>query len=168
MEDKKLKFNWIKEIVPYLIIILIVLFVKRYVVTTVVVHGDSMLPTLHDKDIMVLNEIGIRFSSIKRYDIVVIKTDKTKIIKRVIGLPGEVVEYFDGNLYINGEIIEDPYNNGNTNDFKEVKLGDDEYFVLGDNRSNSADSRIIGPIDKSDILGRATFTIFPFNRLGKK
>ena len=91
-----------------------------------------------------------------------------KIIKRVIGLPGETIEYNNGKLYINNKVVEDKYNDGTTFDFKKVVLGEDEYFVLGDNRAVSIDSRRLGPIPKKDILGKAKLVIFPFNRFGVK
>ena len=91
-----------------------------------------------------------------------------KLIKRVIGLPGETVEYKDGKLYIDGKVMKDEYSKSTTNDFDKVTLGKDEYFVLGDNRAVSIDSRRLGPINKKDILGKARLVIFPFNRFGIK
>ena len=171
MEDKKeivKDKNWIKEIIPYILIIIAILLVKKYVVTTVVVHGESMTNTLHDKDIMILDKISLKFQSIKRFDIIVIDTGDTKIIKRVIGLPGETIEYFDNKLYIDGEEVKDKYGKDATSDIEQTKIGDNEYYVLGDNRGNSVDSRIIGLVNKKDILGKATFIIYPFNRIGSK
>lgn len=124
-----------------------------------------MYPTLKNNDIMLLNKIGYRFSDIARFDIVVVQTQESKIIKRVIGLPGEVVEYKDNVLYINDEVVDDEYNSILQKDFL-VVLEEDEYFVMGDNRGDSLDSRVIGPVLKKDILGHATFTIFPFDRWG--
>lgn len=160
--------KFLKEIVPYLIIIIVVILIKTYIFTPVIVNGDSMLNTLHDKDIMILNKIDVRVNGIDRFDIVVIKTGKTKIIKRVIGLPGETVEYKDNKLYINGKKVKDKYGSDTTYDFDLVKVPDNSYFVLGDNRTDSVDSRLLGPISKNDILGHATFTVFPFNRFGGK
>lgn len=155
----------LKEYLPFVILIILILLVKNFVVTTIRVNGDSMYPTLKNNDIMLLNKIGYHFSDIKRFDIVVVQTENSKIIKRVIGLPGEVVEYKDNVLYINDEVMNDDYNSILQSDFL-VVLEDNEYFVMGDNRGDSLDSRVIGPVLESDILGHATFTIFPFNRWG--
>lgn len=158
----------IKELIPYIVIIVIVLLVKKYIFTPVIVNGPSMMNTLHDKDVMILDKIGMKLNGIDRFDIVVIQTDNTKIIKRVVGMPGETIEYKDNKLYINGNEIDDPYGTYVTYDFEKVEISKDSYYVLGDNRTDSVDSRIIGLIDKKDILGNATFTIFPFNRFGSK
>ena len=165
-KDKTIKI--VKEFLPYVIIIILVLLIKQFVFTNVMVHGDSMYPTLKNKDIMILNKISMKTSKIKRFDIVVIDAMDEKIIKRVIGLPGETVEYKDGKLYINDKVMKDEYAKSTTNDFEKVTLGKDEYFVLGDNRTVSIDSRRLGPIPKSDILGKAKLVIFPFNRFGIK
>lgn len=165
MEDKK---NWVKELLSYVIIIGIVLIIKFFVITTVVVNGTSMNDTLHNKDIMLLDEISMRFSNFKRFDIIVIKTNRNKIIKRVIALPGETVECINNVIYVNGKELKENYGKGITEDFDKVVVGKNEYFVLGDNREHSLDSRIIGKISKKDIMGRAFFIIFPFNRIGIK
>lgn len=170
MKDKKAKF--IKELLPYVIILIIVLLVRHFCFTIVVVNGPSMDTTLHDKDIMILNKLAYKVGKIKRFDIVVIDATignrKTKIIKRVIGLPNETVEYKDGKLYINDKIVEDKYAKTYTKDFEKVYVKEGNYFVLGDNRIVSQDSRYIGTIPRKLILGKARFTIFPFNRLGFK
>lgn len=158
----------IKEIIPYIIIIVIVLLVKKFIFTPVIVNGPSMKDTLHDKDIMILDKLGMRLTGIDRFDIVVIQTDHAKIIKRIIGLPGETIEYKDNKLYINCEEIDDPYGSEVTYDFEKLEIPKDSYYVLGDNRTDSVDSRILGTISKDDILGHATFIIYPFNRIGSR
>ena len=160
--------RFLKEYIPYIIIIILVILVKVYVVTPIRVNGPSMNDTLHDKDIMILDEISYRFESIKRFDIVVIRYKDEYIIKRVIGLPGEVVSCKDNKIYINGKAIEENFSHKYTNDFDEVLVGDDSYFVLGDNRVNSTDSRIIGTVSKKSIKGKTSLTVFPFSRFGKK
>ena len=155
----------LKEYLPYVIILLVVILIKTFVVSTVCVDGDSMYPTLHDNDIMILNKVKYNFEEVKRFDIVVVRYEDHYIIKRIIGLPGETVEYKDNVLYIDGKEVKDKYNSIEQSDFSET-LEDNEYFVMGDNRGDSLDSRIIGPIDEEDILGNAKFTIFPFNRFG--
>ena len=131
------------------------------------VNGASMDDTLQDGDIMVLNIISLKTSKIKRFDIVVIKEDNELIIKRVIGLPGEEVEYKNNVLYINGEVVEDPYGTNSTTDFKSV-VGENEYFVLGDNREVSKDSRMLGTFTIDEIKGKTKYVVYPFNRFGKK
>lgn len=157
----------LKEFLPYIIILLAVIFIKLFIVSTVRVTGNSMYPTLHNNDIMILNKIKYNFESVKRFDIVVIRYENHYIIKRIIGLPGEKIEYKDNILYIGGKKVNDKYNSIHQDDFSET-LDDDEYFVMGDNRGDSLDSRIIGPIDKDDILGNSEFIVFPFKRFGSK
>lgn len=166
--SKKNKFVEIfHDYISYILIILGVLFMKYHIVTPIHVRGDSMMNTLHNGDIMILNIIGYKFQPIKRFDIVVVREGKEWIIKRVIGLPGEEVEYKDNQLYIDGKKVKDQYASKETGDFK-VKIAKGYYFVLGDNRTNSADSRIFGSFPRKDILGKTSLTIFPFNRFGKK
>lgn len=160
--------KWIKELVPYIVIIIVVLLFKQFIATTVIVHGPSMENTLHNKDIMILDKIGMKIKGIKRFDIVVIDIGTEKIIKRVIGLPGETVSYKDNKLYIDGELVEENYSDKYTADIEDQVLGRDQYYVLGDNRTNSLDSRVIGPVSKDKIIGHAKFIIFPFTRFGSK
>lgn len=161
--------KFIKELIPYIIILIVVALIREFLVTPALVVGDSMVNTLHNNDVLILDKIVYRFNEIKRFDIVVVRQKgKDAIIKRVIALPGETVEYKDNKLYINGKEMEDPYNDGKTEDYLlDGVIGENEYFVVGDNRSNSADSRMIGLIDKSDIKGRIDFRIFPFTKFGK-
>ena len=157
-----------KELLPYIIIILVVIIIRTFIFTPVVVNGPSMMNTLHNGDVMILDKIGMKLGGIKRFDIVVIQTGKTKIIKRVIGLSGETISYKNNKLYINGKEVSDNHSNEITYDFEEVKIPDGEYYVLGDNRTDSVDSRILGTIPKNEILGHATFIIYPFNRFGSR
>lgn len=158
----------LKELLPYIIIIIVVIIIRTFIFTPVVVNGPSMMNTLHNGDVMILDKIGMKLGGIKRFDIVVIQTGKTKIIKRVIGMPGETISYHDNKLYINGKEVSDNHSNEITYDFEEVKIPDGEYYVLGDNRTDSVDSRILGTIHKNEILGHATFIIYPFNRFGSR
>ena len=158
----------LKELLPYIIIIIVVIIIRTFIFTPVVVKGPSMMNTLHNGDVMILDKIGMKLGGIKRFDIVVIQTGKTKIIKRVIGMPGETISYHDNKLYINGKEVSDNHSNEITYDFEEVKIPDGEYYVLGDNRTDSVDSRILGTIPKNEILGHATFIIYPFNRFGSR
>ena len=158
--------NAIKEISSYLIIIIIVLLIKTFIFTLVRVNGSSMDKTLHEGNIMLLNLLD---NDITREEIVVAdkSVEGSLIIKRVIGLPGEKISCKDGVIYINNKKYKDPYAYGNTDDFKEIVLKDDEYFLLGDNRLVSLDSRYFGPVPKKAIMGSAKIRIFPIKKIGK-
>ena len=157
----------IKELIPYILIIVVVFLIRTYIATTIKVNGTSMNDTLNHKDTMILNKLDVRLNELERFDIVVIETGDTYLIKRIIGLPGESIQYKDGNLYINGKKMKDPYfKNENTNDFDVVRIPENHYFVMGDNRSDSIDSRIIGVINKKNITGTTKFVIFPFKNFG--
>ncbi len=158
-----------KEILSYIIIIVVVLLIKTYIATPVKVNGNSMNNTLKDNDIMILDKITYRFQEIERFDIVVLKNGDDYLIKRVIGLPGETVEYKNNKLYINGKNVDEKFIHEKTDDFvMNEKIPDDCYFVVGDNRPISKDSRYIGVINKKDILGKTSLVIFPFSRFGVK
>lgn len=160
--------KFIKEIIPYIIVVVVAIFIRTFIVTPVQVDGESMYPTLDDNEILLLKKYD---HSYERFDIVVFNYNSSKLVKRVIGLPGEYVEYKNNELYINDEKIDfnlDAY----TYDFDLSELGfkqipEDYYLVLGDNRTNSIDSRRIGLIPKENILGTTTFSIFPLNKFGK-
>ena len=157
-----------KEAVTYLLIILFIILMRTYVVTPVRVSGSSMANTLKNGEILLLNKFEYRFSDIKRFDIVVVKAHGERIIKRVIGLPGETLKYENGILYINDKMIEEDYLDEVTKDFTyEGKSPDECYFVMGDNRDDSLDSRYFGCFPKKDILGHASFVLFPFAKFGK-
>ena len=159
--------KFLKEVYPYVIIIILVLLFKRFYYAPIRVNGTSMNNTLKDGDIMILDAVSYRHSKIKRFDIVVVDQGKEYLIKRVIGLPGEEIEYKDNTLYVNGKKIKDNYSKGKTEDFK-IKLKNNYYFVMGDNRENSLDSRFFGPFNKSKIRGKTSFTVLPSNRFGNK
>lgn len=162
MKDK-LKYL-IKEYGIYVLIIIVIILVRTFIVTPVRVSGNSMNPTLNDGEIMILNKLA----NIERYDIVVVSKSVAgeEIIKRVIGMPGDSIEYVDGTLYINDEAVLDTYGSGNTGDFYKVFLGPDEYWIMGDNRSVSKDSRVFGKVNKKDIEGVVNFILYPFNKFG--
>lgn len=157
----------IKEILPYIAVIIFVIVIRCYVFTFIRVNGSSMVPTLHNNDIMALNKIGYNFSDISRFDIVVINTGHEYIVKRIIGLPGEKIKYSDNKLYINGKVVTENFSHKETEDFSEVEVAEGEYFVLGDNRTNSMDSRVFGSFKKEQIEGKTSFVAFPLTRFGK-
>lgn len=170
-KDKIIKF--LKDIFPYVLIIILVVLIRTFIVTPAQVDGSSMKPTLSNNNLVILNKLDYRLNDIKRFDVVVVDIKTEKIIKRVIGLPGDTVSYKNKTLYINGKKVEENFTH--TNDTRDFKLGDigyqkipgDKYFVVGDNRNNSMDSRMIGLIDKDQILGSVSFRFFPFNKIGK-
>lgn len=154
----------IKELLPYIIIIVVVVLIRTFIITPVRVDGNSMNETLKDGNILLLYKLG----DIKRYDIIVLdelKEDEI-IIKRVIGLPNDTVAIKNGKIYINDEAIDDQYAYGETSDMDKITLEDDEYFILGDNRLISKDSRYFGPVKKEEIVGVVVFRLFPFNKIG--
>ncbi len=154
----------IKELIPYVIIVVLIILLRIFVITPVRVDGASMRDTLEDGDILILYKLA----RIDRFDIVVLDeaVDDEIIIKRIIGLPGETVEIRNGEIYINGEVIEDEYAYGETSDYDEVTLGDDEYFILGDNRLISKDSRYFGPVKEDELMGEVILRIWPFSGFG--
>ena len=169
LKKEKKQNKFVKEIISLAVIVIIVLLIKHFLVTPIQINGDSMDPTLKNGDIMILNKIGYKMNGIKRFDIVVINNKDTLLIKRVIGLPNEKIKYENNKLYINDQEIKEDYLDSNeiTNDFETV-VKDYCYFVLGDNRDISLDSRELGCFDISEIQGTTSFTIFPFDRFGGK
>lgn len=154
----------IKEVIPYIVIVVVVVLIRTFIITPVRVDGDSMKNTLKNGDILLLYKL----SNIDRFDIIVLdeEKDNEKIIKRVIGMPGETVAIKKGKIYINDKVIDDEYAYGETSDYNKVTLKDDEYFILGDNRLISKDSRYFGPIKDNEIKGKIVFRLFPFTKIG--
>lgn len=142
------------------------------------VEGASMENTLHNGDNLIVDKLSYRFHDPERFDIIVFPfqfQDNTYYIKRIIGLPGETVQIMDdGSIYINGEKLEENYGMeiikpetiGRA--AEPIELGDDEYFVMGDNRNNSSDSRtdMVGNITRENIIGKAWLRIWPVSDFG--
>lgn len=179
MEKEKKKIN-LKDTVSFIIYIAVV-FVITYLVITYVgqrteVIGTSMEYTLSDGDNLIVDKISYRFHDPERFDIIVFPyqyKEDTYYIKRIIGLPGETVQIDDnGTIYIDGKELKESYgrevikNPGTA--AEPIKLGEGEYFVLGDNRNASSDSRdpSVGIIKRDDIVGRAWLRIYPFSKFG--
>ena len=167
------------EILSFLLYVVVVVgitfLIIHYVGHRTYVSGSSMENTLSDGDNLIVDKITYRFSDPKRYDIIVFPyqyEENTYFIKRIIGLPGETVQIVDGIIYIDGEALQESYgrevmkNSGLAAD--PVTLGEDEYFVLGDNRNDSTDSRdpSVGKIPRDRIIGRAWVRIWPLSKIG--
>lgn len=171
----KRKYSGLLGMLKFCVFLLIVLvlsfFLTNYVFRRTIVRNVSMQETLYDGDNIIMDEIPSHLKNIKRFEIICFKnyTEKELIIKRVIGLPGETVRIKDGIIYIDGEEIRDVKGLSEPKEAglaaSDVVLADDEYFVLGDNRDESIDSRFaeIGNIRQKDIIGKAQLVYFPFN-----
>lgn len=139
------------------------------------VQGISMYPTLNEGDGLIVDKISYQFSDPKRFDVVVFPfqyQDETYYIKRVIGLPGETVQIKEGSIYINGQLLHETYGQETIEKAglasEPITLGEDEYFVLGDNRNNSSDSRepSVGNVSKKNIIGKAFLRVWPVKKFG--
>ncbi len=172
----------LKELLSTALYLLVVLgltyLLIHYVGQRTVVDGSSMENTLQDGDSLWVNKWRYRFNDPERFDIVVFPPQYntgTYYIKRIIGLPGETVQIdLQGNIYINGEILMESYGreiidtDHSGRALGEIVLGDDEYFVLGDNRNNSVDSRYeqVGNVKRDTLIGKAVFRFWPLSKLG--
>ena len=164
--------NILKDFLSYALIILIVVVIRVFIFDPVRVDGPSMNTTLTNGEVVVLNKFEYRKKDIKRYDIVVINVDGKKIIKRVIGLPNEVIEIKNNEVYIDGKKIKNSFASSKSDDFDLRQIGlkkipGDSYFVLGDNREVSLDSRYreVGTIKKEQIVGKAAVIVWPLNKV---
>ena len=160
-DNKFIKF--IKELIPYVIILVVVVLIRTYLFTPIVVSGPSMQPTLNGGELMILNKLNDDY---ERFDVVVVDIGNEDIIKRIIAMPGETISCESGIVYVNGRRQDEEYSQGITFNFDKIKLGDDEYFVMGDNREDSKDSRHLGPISKDNIKGSTKLVLFPFTKIG--
>ena len=160
---KEAVIDVLKEIIPYLIILIVVICIRTFLVTPIRVNGPSMDTTLKDGEIMILNKLG----KLKKGSIVVVDIGDEKVIKRLIATPGDTVYCKDGEVYVNDKKLEENYTSTDTADFTKIYLKDDEYFVMGDNRKVSMDSRTFGPVKKKQIMGTTNLILFPFNKIGK-
>lgn len=164
----------IKWIVDLVVVAFIALFFTIYMCEETDIVGDSMSPALNDGQVVLINKMAYKLGEPDRFDVIVYKShtnDEQYVVKRIIGLPGETVKIEDSKIYINGELIEDEYFAGKYESGhadSEIKIAGDEYFVLGDNRNLSEDSRFnyIGNIKEDDIVGKAWLISSPFGEIG--
>ena len=160
----------------FAIIIGLTYLIVTYVGQRTNVSGSSMEPMLSDGDNLIVDKISYRFNDPERYDIIVFPyqyEENTYYIKRIIGLPGETVQIIDGYVYINDELLESDVYGAEVMEnpgiaAEEIVLGEEEYFVLGDNRNHSADSRepSVGVLTRDMLIGRAWVRIYPFDQIG--
>ena len=173
-DNMKLKKRYLYSIIEMIVVIVVTICVFKFVVIPVRIDGTSMENTLHDQSIALINGIGIKAENIKRFDIIVLYSEALdeKIIKRVIGLPGETVEVKDGKVYIDGseKPLDDSFcNEVPIGDFGPYEVPKNCYFMMGDNRNNSLDSRYWKNhfVEKDAILAKAVFRYWPFSEIGK-
>ncbi|GGE43744.1 signal peptidase I [Pullulanibacillus camelliae] len=171
-------FEWIKALA---IAVIIAVIVRSFIFTNYVVDGSSMMPTLQNGNRLIVNKIDYDFKQPKRFDIIIFHATPTDdYVKRVIGLPGDTIQYKNDTLYINGKKYNEPYLKqfkqelvtGNlTNNFTlesitgQSKVPKGKVFVLGDNRRNSQDSRVFGFVDMDKIVGKVNIRYWPFDEL---
>jgi signal peptidase I len=151
--------------------ILIALLINVFVGQATRVEGQSMEPNLHTNQRLVVEKVSYRFHGPQRFDVVVIRVPSQGdelLIKRVIGLPGETVEIRDGHVYINGELLDEPFTTEQTRPgrYTRITVPPLHVFVLGDNRNHSNDSRSFGPVPIENIVGRAWISYWPPEDLG--
>ncbi len=181
-EIKTKKINKVIECIDWLRLLLVSLLIAYlipvFVLRPLHVDGSSMYPTLEDKEFVLSNIFANLTSSIERFDVVVVKEPESGElwVKRVIALPGESIEVKGGKLYINGQYVEETFLDEEyvrsqtqgkatfTKDFSTVKLQENEYFLMGDNRNHSLDSRVRGPFKREEIIGRHIYVLYPFSK----
>ncbi|RJQ31095.1 MAG: signal peptidase I [Actinobacteria bacterium] len=181
MTSKALKL--IKEtVILVLIALVITFFIRTYVAHPFKVEMGSMIPTIQPGEWIFIDRLSYRFREPKRGEIIVFEApkgislpdtpslgslfyNKKTLIKRLIGLPGETIEEKSGIIYINGKKLKETYTVADDRDYPKIKIGNDEYLFIGDNRPYSYDGREFGPIPKKAIVGRAIFVYWPFTRI---
>ena len=149
------------------IVVISVIGFRTYILERVIVNGESMKETFFDGDILWAQKFNLEH--LERFDVVVAQANGQSVIKRIIGLPNETVTIIDDTIWINGELLEDRYDEDmkeSNASIKDITLGANEYFLMGDNRQHSVDSRNFGPVSIDHMCGKVIFQIYPFNRMG--
>lgn len=171
----------LKNLLELVLVAVVTYVVFTFVVKPVTINGTSMMNTVSDKDKALMDVIGLSQNGVERFDVVIVNCESLNetLIKRVIGLPGETIEYRNDKLYVDGQYVKESFLDETyveeskkiynsllfTHDFS-ITLGQDEYFLVGDNRLNSKDSRVLGPFHLEDFLGKNGFVIYPFEHFG--
>ncbi|WP_347552436.1 signal peptidase I [Pseudalkalibacillus hwajinpoensis] len=174
-------WEWVKA---FSIAVVLAIVIREFLITNYVVHGESMMPTIQDGNRLIINKIGYEVSEPDRFDLVVFHANEQEdYIKRVIGLPGDTIEYKNDVLYINGKKLEEPYLerfqkdifNGNlTENFKledktgKTKVPEGYLFLMGDNRRHSYDSRHIGFVPMDQVVGKVNLRYWPIEEFDFK
>lgn len=155
--------EWVQSIVEA-VIILLVLFVFLWPVS---INGTSMQPSLENKDRVFISRFSVWTDSFGRGDIVVFDAEDfdENMVKRVIAVGGDYIEIADGNVYVNGEMLDEDYIAGSTYEDIKLNIDNDQIFVMGDNREKSTDSRYFGTVDRDDVFGKVIMRFFPLNKI---
>jgi signal peptidase I len=177
---KKLKESLLKSLLDIVEVVFIsssiTILTFLFLAQPLEVTGESMLPTFQDKEQIIVEKVSIKYKPLERGEITVVRhpdNQQVFLIKRVIGLPGETIHFNEGDVFINGEILLEPYLNENTltwgktyiADGESITLNEDEYVMLGDNRDNSLDSRSYGPVSKENLVGRSFVVYYPIKNI---
>ncbi len=162
----------LREIVETIALFALVFTVARVAIGNYSILGQSMEPNYHEEERLLVDKVTPHLLGLNRGDIVIVHSpaQDIELIKRLIGKPGDTIELRDNRVFVNGEPLNEPYlppdaNSGPTRDTNKWTLGPDEYFIMGDNRSFSQDSRVFGPVKMENIIGRALLLYWPFNEL---
>ncbi|MEG0315225.1 MAG: signal peptidase I [Erysipelotrichaceae bacterium] len=174
----RVKYELISLLKSFVVCFIFVFLLTSFIAKPIRVTGESMVPTLLDGEMGFTNVFKVKTQEIKRSDVVIVRAKNINElwVKRVIGLPGEVIEAKNDKVYIDGKLLEEDYldtdyaNNFRkyenfTRDFAPIKLSDDEYFLMGDNRVVSYDSRVVGAFHEKDIIGKDAYILFPFDEI---
>lgn len=162
-----------REIVETILLTALVYFVVRASVQFTPIDGPSMQPGLHTGESVIVNELAYLFGNPQRGDVIVLHppdSPNQQYIKRVIAVPGDTIQITDTAVIVDGVTLHEPYvltggDAGNATQLPPTKLGPGDYFVMGDNRDNSTDSRFFGPVERQAIVGQADLVIWPFNEV---
>ncbi|MCB9809307.1 signal peptidase I [Candidatus Nomurabacteria bacterium] len=175
LQDKNSVWYQVFDLIRFVIICLVIVIpIRIFIAQPFIVEGASMVPTFQDKNYLIVDQISYRFHKPQRGDVIVFRpptNPKTFYIKRIVGLPGETIT-FDGkeisitnDTYPEGLILEEPYIERDIFHTETTTLGDNEYYVMGDNRANSSDSRVWGALDEDAITGRVWLRLWPLNHI---
>jgi signal peptidase I len=165
----------LREIISMVLFIVAVYTLLQLALPRSVIFGPSMQPTFYEQQRLIISRLNYLFGQPERGDIIVFNAPDhdrgdPSLIKRVIGIPGDIIEFTDQQLYLNGELVEEPYINEPCRTFQctddRWELGPNEYFMMGDNRNHSRDSRRFGPVVREDIVGEALFRYWPLDEIG--